>query len=120
MKLTYETKGMKPISTQRFAIRLFWHFVLTMGLISVSLLMGMAGYHYYEGMSTTDAFLNAAMILGGMGPVKTEGLSEAGKIFAGSYALYCGLAFIAAIGIVLAPVVHRILHRFHWDVDEEK
>jgi hypothetical protein len=54
------------------------------------------------------------MILGGMGPVKTD-LSEAGKLFAGLYALYSGVAFIAVMGLLLAPVVHRVLHRFHWD-----
>lgn len=65
-------------------------------------------------MSGGDAFLNASMILGGMGPVKTQGLSEAGKVFAGLYALYSGLVFIAAMGLMLAPVIHRVLHRFHW------
>lgn len=65
-------------------------------------------------MSGVDAFLNASMILGGMGPVKTQGLSEAGKVFAGLYALYSGLVFIAVMGLMLAPVIHRVLHRFHW------
>ena len=55
------------------------------------------------------------MLLGGMGPVKTDGLTDAGKLFAGLYALYAGLVFIAVMGIVLTPVVHRALHRFHWE-----
>ena len=59
------------------------------------------------------------LILGGMGPVKTEGLSDAGKLFAGSYALYSGLVFVAVMGIMLAPVVHRLLHRFHWPEDAQ-
>ena len=83
-------------------------------LIGPSLLAGMAGYRFFEGMPWIDAFANAAMILSGMGPLaplQTFG----GKLFAGCYALYSGLALIVATGIVLAPVVHRLMHRFHWD-----
>jgi hypothetical protein len=83
-------------------------------VVAISLLAGMIGYRHYEHMSWLDAFLNSAMLLGGMGPVKTDGLSEPGKLFAGLYALYAGLVFIAVMGIMLAPVVHRVLHRFHW------
>ena len=72
------------------------------------------GYAYYEHMSWLDAFLNSAMLLGGMGPVKTAGLSAPGKLFAGAYALYAGLVVIAVMSIILAPVIHRVLHRFHW------
>jgi hypothetical protein len=79
---------------------------------TASLLPGMAGYHVLEQMSWLDAFLNAAMLLGGMGPVSVP-ITEGGKLFAGCYALYCGLVVIAMAGIVLAPVAHRILHRFH-------
>lgn len=84
-------------------------------VIAISLLIGMAGYRHYEHMSWLDAFLNSAMLLGGMGPVKTDGLSEPGKLFAGIYALYAGLVFIAVLGIILTPVIHRVLHRFHWN-----
>ena len=84
-------------------------------VIALSLLAGMLGYRHYEQMSWLDAFVNAAMLLGGMGPVKTEGLSDPGKLFAGIYALYAGLVFVAVMGIMLAPVVHRVLHKFHWD-----
>jgi len=90
------------------------HALVALSVVSVSLFAGMLGYRYFERMPWLDAFLNASMILGGMGPVKTD-LGEAGKLFAGLYALYSGLAFIAVIGILLAPVVHRVLHRFHWD-----
>jgi hypothetical protein len=79
----------------------------------------MIGYRQFEQMSWVDAFLNSAMLLGGMGPVKTAGLSEAGKLFAGIYALYAGLAFIAVLSIMLAPVVHRVLHRFHWEGERD-
>jgi hypothetical protein len=69
-------------------------------------------------MSVLDAFLNASMILGGMGPVKTEGLSDGGKLFAGIYALYSGVVFIAVMSIMLAPFIHRLIHLFH--LEEEK
>jgi hypothetical protein len=81
-------------------------------LVAASLAIGMAGYHGLERLSWLDSFLNAAMLLGGMGPL-AELHTDAGKLFAGCYALYCGLVVIAVAGIVLAPVAHRILHRFH-------
>jgi hypothetical protein len=77
----------------------------------------MLGYEYYERLGTRDAFLNAAMILGGMGPVKTD-LSEDGKVFAGIYALYSGLVFVVAAGVLVAPLLHRLLHSFHYDLDD--
>lgn len=88
-----------------------------LALIAFSLAIGMLGYAHFEHMSWLDAFLNAAMLLGGMGPVKTDGLSESGKLFAGLYALYADLAFIAVMGIMLAPIIHRAMHRIHWDED---
>jgi len=81
-------------------------------LIAVSLIVGMCGYKYLEGMPWVDAFENAAMILSGMGPVQ-ELQTRGGKIFAGCYALYSGLALIVATGLILAPVLHRLMHRFH-------
>lgn len=90
------------------------HACIGLSLIIFSLLVGMLGYRYFEGMNWVDTFFNASMLLGGMGPVKTEGMSYEGKIFAGVYALYSGLLFIALMGLMLAPVVHRILHHFHW------
>jgi hypothetical protein len=80
------------------------------------LLIGMWGYSKYVRLSAVDAFLNAAMLLGGMGPVNDIPTS-AGKLFAGLYALFCGLVFIGVTGILAAPVIHRMLHRFHWDDD---
>ena len=87
-------------------------------LVAVSLLAGMAGYHAFEQLEWIDAFLNAAMLLGGMGPVAIP-RTDGGKLFAGLYALYCGLVVIIVAGIVLAPVAHRILHRFHLEEREE-
>ena len=76
----------------------------------------MAGYHFLEKLSWLDAFLNASMILSGMGPVATIQTS-AGKLFAGCYALFSGLALITSIGVVSVPIFHRFLHRFHLDPD---
>ena len=81
-------------------------------MVAGALGIGMAGYHFIENMGWVDAFVNAAMILSGMGPVATL-QTDAGKIFAGCYALFSGLMFITVTGIVLAPVAHRALHKFH-------
>ncbi len=110
----YEPRHTPPIPVTRFALRMLAHVCVAQVVVAISLLAGMIGYRHYEHMSWLDAFLNSAMLLGGMGPVKTDGLSEPGKLFAGLYALYAGLVFIAVMGIMLAPVVHRVLHRFHW------
>ena len=82
-----------------------------------SLFAGICGYHFTENLSWLDSFLNAAMILGGMGPVEVV-QTPGGKVFAGFYALYSGLVFLVAVGIILAPMVHRMLHTFHWDADQ--
>ena len=81
-------------------------------LVLISLAIGMLGYHWLEGLHWIDAFLNAAMLMGGMGPVSAP-LSFGGKLFAGLYALYCGLMLILVAGLLFAPVVHRSLHKFH-------
>jgi hypothetical protein len=87
---------------------------ISIGLLAIfiSLLIGMSGYHFFEQMPWVDAFANAAMILSGMGPLNPLN-TDAGKIFAGFYALYSGLVFIIIIGIMLAPFIHRIYHQFH-------
>ena len=82
------------------------------GLIVVSLAIGMLGYHCLENFSWLDSFVNASMLLGGMGPVDPVH-TAGGKLFAGFYALYCGFMVIAIAGIIFAPIVHRFLHRFH-------
>ncbi len=87
-------------------------FVVGFGVILVSLFVGMLGYRLTEGMHWLDAFLNASMILGGMGPVDTLH-TRAGKLFAGIYALYSGLVLIGVAGLLLAPFLHRLMHRFH-------
>jgi hypothetical protein len=85
-------------------------------LIGASLLAGMIGYHALEDMSWIDAFANAAMILSGMGPLSPL-QSFGGKLFAGLYALYSGLMLIFITGLILAPIVHRVLHRFHVEAE---
>jgi hypothetical protein len=81
-------------------------------LVGVSLAVGIAGYMLTEHLALIDAFLNAAMILSGMGPLHNP-QSTAGKLFAGCYAIYCGIAVLGIAAVVLAPVIHRIFHRFH-------
>ena len=86
--------------------------IVALALVVVSLLIGMVGYHVLEGLNWIDAFLNAAMLLGGMGPLEHE-RNTAGKLFEGFYAIYCGLAVISVAGVMLAPVIHRFLHKLH-------
>jgi len=112
----YEPKTHAPIPTPHFIRRILRHALAAVALLLLSLALGMAGYEYFEGLPWRDAFVNAAMLMGGMGPVdplRTDG----GKVFAGLYALYAGLVFLVASGLVFAPVVHRVLHRFHWERD---
>jgi hypothetical protein len=110
--LRYESKHQPLLSRAEFLRRLSRHFLASTTLIGVSLLVGMAGYHYLEGLPWIDAFVNAAMILSGMGPMSPL-QTFGGKLFAGLYALYSGLIVIVAAGVLFAPVVHRMLHRFH-------
>ncbi len=114
--LAFEHRS-EPLAPFRvFAGRVVRGAALAFVLIGVSLAAGMLGYGLTEGMGPVDAFVNAAMLLGGMGPVSPLA-TDAGKVFAGVYALYCGLLLIAIAGLVLAPVVHRVLHALHADPD---
>jgi hypothetical protein len=90
------------------------HFAFAALLLVLSLWAGMLGYERYERLPWRDAFLNASMLLGGMGPVNNP-VTPAGKLFAGCYALYAGLLFLVTSTIILAPLIHRILHLFHCD-----
>jgi hypothetical protein len=115
----YETRRAPLLPRRAFALRLARSFAMASCLILFSLAAGMAGYHYLEGLPWIDAFANAAMILSGMGPLaplQTWG----GKLFAGFYALYSGLVVLVAAGVLLAPVVHRMLHRFHAEADSKE
>lgn len=114
----FEHKSEPLLSHRAFVGRVALSALAGASLVAVSLLAGMVGYHALEHLSWIDAFLNAAMLLGGMGPVATP-QTEGGKLFAGLYALYCGLVVLIAAGMILAPVAHRILHRFHLEEREE-
>lgn len=100
------------LSRAAFLQRLAVSTGIGLGLIAISLLIGMVGYHSIESLDWLDAFLNAAMLLGGMGPLEHD-RNQAGKLFEGFYALYCGLAVISITGIIFAPVAHRFLHKMH-------
>jgi hypothetical protein len=101
-----------------FAIRLFFNTLGVLTLLAAVLAIGVAGYAYFEGMSLIEAYANAAMILSGMGPL-TPLKTDAGRLFAGTYALVAGITFVFAAAMLLSPVAHRILHRFHLDEDIE-
>ena len=88
-------------------------------VVGVSLVIGMIGYHFIAGLLWIDAFQNSAMLLGGMGPVG-EVKNDAGKIFAGIFALYAGLVFLAVTALVLTPVFHHALHWFHWEISRSE
>lgn len=115
--LGFERKHHPVLSRRQFARRMFRSAGIAAALIVVSLFAGMCGYHYLENLPWVDSFLNASMILGGMGPVDPL-KTEAGKVFAGCYALYSGLIVIISAGVLLAPAFHRMLHKFHAEGDD--
>ncbi len=98
--------------------RVAQHGLIATVLLATGLLIGMAGYHFTERLAWIDAFANAAMILSGMGPVDPIKTS-AGKLFAGFYAIFSGVAFLTTVAVLIAPVVHRALHRFHLETKEK-
>jgi len=114
----YEHRRTRPVPRAAFLRRVAGHFAAASALAGASLFAGMAGYVYFEGLSWLDGFLNAAMLLGGMGPVESPA-TRGGKLFAGFYALFAGLFFLVVAGILLAPVAHRLLHQFHCDEGKE-
>jgi hypothetical protein len=101
-----------------FARRLAINVALGLAIILVSLVVGMIGYRYFEGMGAIKAFGAAAMILGGMGPY-SEPKTNGGEIFAGLYAIYCGLLLIGVTGLILSPVIHRVMHQLHLPDDDD-
>lgn len=110
----YETKRHAPIPKASFIRRMLVHLFVSITILGASLFAGMAGYGHFEGLGAIDSFVNAAMLLGGMGPVSAP-QSVGGKIFAGVYALYAGLVFLIVLAVIFTPVIHRVLHKFHWD-----
>jgi hypothetical protein len=114
----FERRGQPVVSRRKFLVRMLIAIGLWMVLTTAGLAIGIAGYAAFEGMSFVDAYVNAAMILSGMGPLG-ELKTTAGKVFAGSYAILSGLIIVIATGFVLAPIFHRILHRFHVETTKE-
>jgi len=102
------------LTPMQFAMRVLRHVSVAAGAITISLLAGIAGYHTLGQLPWVDSLLNASMILGGMGPVDPLH-ANAAKIFASAYALFSGIVFIGVLGVLLAPFVHRAMHRFHLD-----
>jgi len=113
----YERLHQRLASPEVFRRRLVQSGIVGIVMVAISLVVGMAGYHWIESLDWLDSFLNAAMILSGMGPLHTPD-TTAGKLFAGIYALYSGFAVLVIAAIAFAPVVHRVLHRFHIEEDE--
>ena len=108
----FQSRMVPLLPFRQFRVHLARHWLLAGGLLAVSLVLGVAGFHWLAGEPPLDALLNAAMLLGGMGPVGAI-QGTAGKLFAAAYALYAGLVFIGAATIAFGPLLHRILHRLH-------
>jgi hypothetical protein len=109
----------EPLASQsEFTRRMIHYSFFTAAIILFSLVIGILGYHYFESLSWIDSLLNASMILGGMGPVNAL-QTDAGKIFASFYALYSGIVLLASVGILATPVFHRVLHRFHLELEDD-
>ena len=113
----FEHRKQPLLNTHDFLIRQLLFMLVAMMMIGGSLVLGIVGYHITENLSWLDSLVNAAMILGGMGPVNTLHTS-AGKLFASFYALYAGIVFLVSVGVILAPLYHRFLHRFHLDIED--
>ena len=114
----FERKHEPLISHQAFVGRVLGSLGVVFLLTLLSLLFGIWGFCHFESYSVIDGFLNAAMLLGGMVQIGTIS-TDAGKIFAGCYAIYSGIFILVSVGIVLTPILHRLLHNFHLDLDEK-
>jgi hypothetical protein len=114
----FEHKSKPLLPRTAFYARFAWSLAATAGIVAFSLFMGSAGYHYLADLPWIDALLNASMILAGMGPVDPV-RTTAAKLFATFYALYSGIAFLTMVAILMAPLLHRFLHRFHLELSGE-
>ncbi len=110
----FEAKHQRVIPARHFARRVAWSVALSGAIAATALALGVAGFHHIADVPWIDAVHNASMILGGMGPV-VEMKSDAAKLFSSAYALFCGLVFISVVAVMLVPVLHRVLHKFHLD-----
>jgi hypothetical protein len=114
----FEHHRKELLSRQAFIKRQIMYVWFSLLILAASLGFGTAGYHFFGNLSFVDSFLNASMILTGMGPVDHLD-SVSGKMFAAFYALFSGVAFLTFVGVLFAPVYHRFLHRFHLNLDED-
>jgi hypothetical protein len=112
----YEHRRQKVLPRHLFVRRLASSAALAIAVVGTSLLIGILGYHFFAGLKWIDAFLNASMILSGMGPVDTL-QGDGAKLFAGCYALFSGTVFLTTAAIIFSPLAHRVLHRFHADAE---
>jgi len=113
----FEHRKQPLLSSREFLIRQLIFLLAAIGIILGSLVMGMVGYHFFENLPWIDSLVNASMLLGGMGPVNVLH-TNAGKLFASFYALYSGIVFLVSVGVILAPLYHRFLHRFHLEMED--
>jgi hypothetical protein len=114
----YETRTEPMLTRRQFAGRLARHAAIALAVVAVSLYLGAFGYHETEGLPWLDSVLNASMLLSGMGPLHNP-VTTAGKLFATAYALFSGVVFLALTAVMLAPVVHRVVHAFHLDDEND-
>lgn len=110
--MKFEKKGQPLAERSRFLVRLALYWLISAGLMSFSLGIGVLGYRYFASLSWVDALLNAAMILTGMGPVSPMS-TDGAKLFASFYALFSGVVFLSATAVILSPIFHRVMHHFH-------
>ena len=110
----FENMHQRPIPQPHFVRRIAWSVAISGVIAAAALAIGVTGYHFIGELSWIDALHNASMILGGMGPV-AEMKTDAAKLFSSAYALFCGLVFISVVAVTLAPIMHRVLHKFHMD-----
>lgn len=115
----FEHKSEKLVPLAVFMRRMAVSFLLLLAVLTCALGLGVLGYHEFAGLSWIDSILNASMILTGMGPIAPM-MTTSAKLFASAYALFSGVAFLSSIGLLLAPVLHRILHTFHLDESDQK
>ena len=113
----FEHRRQPLLPSRQFLIRQLISLLVAIVIIISSLMMGVFGYHYLEGMEWIDALVNASMLLGGMGPVDALH-TIGGKLFASFYALYSGIIFLVVVGVIFAPLYHRFLHRFHLEMED--
>jgi hypothetical protein len=114
----YEHRHERLLSRAEFALRVVRHVGLAVGAAAIALFIGILGYRFLGGLRWVDSLLNASMILGGMGPVDSLQTNGA-KVFASFYALFSGLVFIGVLGLLLAPFIHRVMHRLHMDFKDD-